>query len=240
MYIEIAGIPVEVIKKNIKNMHLSVLPPDGKVRISAPSNLDNESIKMFIRTKIGWIRKQQEAFYIQPRQNEREYVSGETIYLWGKQYFLEVRYNIKSYTIDLEGSRAIFTVRKNSTVEHRKRFVREWYRKLLKKEIEKYLPKWEEITGFKSDGWQVKYMKTCWGTCNEQTKNLIFNLQLAKKSIECLEYIIIHELIHLKVKNHDSEFIRILDEYMPYWRDNKKLLNDSKLDYMAPKTDEKS
>ena len=232
MQIEISGIKIEVQKKNIKNLHLVVAPPDGKVRVSAPMHLSDESIAMFVRTKLGWIKKQQEKFKKQPRQTEREYVSGETLYVWGQQYFLRVDYSYKGNSLVLEGNEAILTVRKESTASQREAFVNEWYRALLKEKIETYLPRWEKITGLHCDSWQTKYMTTRWGTCNTNTGKIWLNLQLAKKPIECLEYVILHELTHLKVRNHSKEFVALMDQYMPYWREIKKLLNDLKLDYM--------
>lgn len=232
MQIVVSNISVEVIRKNIKNMHLSVLPPDGKVRVSAPTKLTDEAITMFVRAKLGWIKKQQEKFQQQPRQSERQYVSGETLYVWGKQYFLQVEYSYKGNALTLSGDRAILTVRKESSPKQRESFVNEWYRNLLKQEVAKYLPKWEKITGLYCSGWQSKYMTTKWGTCNPTSKKIWLNLQLAKKPIECLEYVILHELAHLKVHNHGPEFTSILDQYMPYWREHKRRLNDSTLDYL--------
>ena len=232
MQIEISGIEIEVQKKNIKNLHLVVVPPNGKVRVSAPMHLSDDSIKMFVRTKLSWIKKQQDKFAKQPRQSEREYVSGETLYFFGQQYFLRVMYSYKGNSLILSGNEAILTVRKESTASQREAFVNEWYRELLKEQIAKLLPKWEEKTGLYCSTWQTKYMITKWGTCNTKTKKIWLNLQLAKKPIECLEYVILHELAHLKVKNHNSDFIAILDNHMPFWRETRKLLNDSKLDYM--------
>ncbi len=237
MQMTISGIPVEVTKKNIKNMHLAVLPPDGKVRVSAPENVSDESIAMFVRTKLGWVRKQRERFERQPRQSRREYVSGETLYVWGQQYFLQVEYSYRGNSLVLSGNKAILTVRKESTAKQREAFVQEWYRGLLKAEVEKYLPKWETATGFSASGWQSKYMKTKWGTCNTSTGKIWLNLQLAKKPVECLEYVILHELAHLRVKDHGPEFTAILDKYMPYWRERKRQLNESWLDYMPPGSD---
>ena len=232
MQIVIFNIPVEVIRKNIKNMHLSVLPPDGRVRVSAPAQLTDEAITMFVRTKLGWIKKQQEKFQQQPRQSERQYVSGETLYVWGKQYFLQVEYSYKGNAFTLSGDTAILTVRKESSPKQRESFVNEWYRNLLKQEVAKYLPKWEKTTGLYCSSWQSKYMTTKWGTCNPTSKKIWLNLQLAKKPIECLEYVILHELSHLKFHNHGPEFTAILDQYMPYWREHKRRLNDSTLDYL--------
>ena len=231
MQIEISGIKIEVQKKNIKNLHLVVAPPDGKVRVSAPMHLSDESIAMFVRTKLGWIKKQQEKFAEQPRQTKREYVSGETLNVFGHQYFLRVEYSYKGNSLVLEGNEAILTVRKESTAKQRETFVNEWYRNLLKEKIKIFLPKWENITGLHCDSWQIKYMTTRWGTCNTNTRKIWLNLQLAKKPIECLEYVILHELAHLKVRNHGKDFVVIMDQYMPYWRDVKNTLNNLKLDY---------
>ena len=232
MQVVVSNISVEVIRNNSKNMHLAVLPPDGRVRVSAPTQLTDEAITMFVRTKLGWIKKQQEKFQQQPRQSERQYVSGETLYVWGKQYFLQVEYSYKGNALILSGDKAILTVRKESSPKQRGSFVNEWYRSLLKQEVAKYLPKWEKTTGLYCSSWQSKYMTTKWGTCNPTSKKIWLNIQLAKKPIECLEYVILHELAHLKVHNHGPEFTAILDQYMPYWREHKRRLNDSTLDYL--------
>lgn len=228
----ISDISVEIIKKDIKNLHLAVLPPNGKVRVSAPLRLSDESIELFVRTKLSWIRKQQEKFALQPRQSQRQFVSGETLYVWGKPYYLQVVYSYKGNSLELSGDKAVLTVRKESTVKQRESYVNEWYRELLKVEIQKLLPKWEQITNLYCSDWQTKYMTTKWGTCNTETGKVWFNLQLAKKPVECLEYVILHELIHLAIRNHGDEFVARLDKYMPYWREIKKQLNDSKLDFM--------
>lgn len=232
MQLEISGIPVEIIKKNIKNMHLYVYPPDGIVRVSAPEIVSDRSIELFVRSKLGWIRKQQKRFQNQPRQSKREYVSGESFYLWGQQYYFEVKHDYKKNSLEIIGDKAILNVKKESTIEQREKFINEWYRRLLKNEIAKLLPKWERITGLYCSSWQTKYMITKWGSCNTSTKKIWLNLQLAKKPKECLEYVILHELAHIKVKNHNSDFIELLDSYMPYWREYKQSLNSSKLDYM--------
>ena len=157
--------------------------------------------------------------------------------MFGQQYFLRVEYSYKGNALVLSGNEAILTVRKESTAKQREAFVNEWYRALLKEKIEIYLPKWEKITGLYCDSWQTKYMTTRWGTCNTNSRKIWFNLQLAKKPIECLEYVILHELAHLKIKGHNKEFVALLDKYMPYWRDTRKLLNELKLDYMEDNND---
>ena len=225
----IDGIGVRIDRKKIKNMHLYVKPPDGVVSVSAPLRMSAVTIERFVRAKIGWVRKQQENFARQPRQAPRRYVSGETLYLWGKQYFLQVDYGNR-YSLSLSGDSAMLIVRNGSTIAQRENFVREWYRELLKEEITRTLPKWEAATGLKSDSWQTRYMTSKWGTCNISKRKIWFNLELAKKPIECLEYIILHELAHLRVRNHNAAFAALLDKHMPFWREVKKRLNEQTLD----------
>ena len=235
MILEVAGISVEVLKKKIKNLHLAVLPPDGAVRVSEPETFPDAAITMFVRTRLGWIRKQRETFEQQPRQSIRRYVSGESFYLWGRQYFLSVRYGNRGNSLTLSGDRAILTVRRTSTVKQRESFVREWYRSFLKTEIEKRLPFWERKTELFCSSWQTKYMTTLWGTCNTKTGKVWLNLQLAKKPLECLDYVILHELTHLKYRRHDDCYIAFLDAHMPYWREKRKTLNESTLDHLPMK-----
>ena len=227
----ISDIPIEVNKKNIKNMHLYVKPPNGSVSVSAPLNMSDEAIERFVRTKFNWIRQQRVKFDDQPRQTERQYVSGEAFYVWGKQYYLQTEYGNKNSLILLR-DKAILTVRKESTAEQRENFIREWYREQLKTDIARLLPKWEGITGLKAAGWQTKYMTTSWGTCNSKTGKIWLNLQLAKKTPECLEYVILHELCHLVEKKHNERFIAMMDKHMPMWREIKATLNGQTLDYM--------
>jgi predicted metal-dependent hydrolase len=227
----ISGIPIEVCKKNIKNMHLYVKPPNGKVMISAPLNMSDKAIERFVRTKVSWIKKQIDKFDRQLRQSERENVSGETLYVWGKQYYLQSEYGNKN-SIVLSGKKAVFTICKSSSVEWREKFIREWYREQLKIEIKRLLPKWEKITGLKCASWQTKYMTTRWGSCNIKTCKIWLNLQLAKKTPECLEYVILHELIHLVEKHHNERFTSLMNNYMPMWREVRFTLNGQTLDYM--------
>lgn len=231
MMLDISGIQIEVCRKNIKNMHLYVKPPKGNVTVSAPQSMSDEAIERFVRTKVSWIKKQVSNFDSQLRQSEREYISGETLYVWGKQYFMQTQYGNRN-SLTLSGDKAVLTVRKESSTEQREKFIREWYRELLKAEVERLLPKWEKITSLKASSWQTKYMTTKWGTCNTKTGKIWINLQLAKKTPECLEYIILHELIHLLERNHNERFVSLMDKYMPMWREIKVTLNSQTLDYM--------
>ncbi len=229
MQISISGIDVQVNKKNIKNMHLSVKPPLGNVVVSAPLLMTQKSIENFVRLNIDWIKKQQVKYINQPRMTERKYVSGETYYIWGKQYFLEFK-DSRRNVFKIDGNKIILEMRLSSTAEQRERFVREQYRKILSKQLERLIPKWEEITGLYCNEYKIKYMLTRWGTCNSKAKRIWINLQMLEKPIECLEYVILHELIHLKVSNHGKDFIDTISRFMPDWKDRRNLLNSKILD----------
>ena len=227
----VSGIPIEVQKKNIKNMHLQVKPPDGHVVISAPLSMSDKAIEMYARTNLSWVKKQMEKFQEQPRSSKRQYVSGETMYIWGKQYFLTFISDAQKNVFEIVGNKVFLRMRENSSVKQRESYVREQYRTMLKSEIEHLLPKWEQITGLYCESWQTKYMVTRWGTCNTDKKRLWFNLQLIHKPVECLEYVILHELIHLRERTHNEVFTAYMDLYMQNWREIRKQLNDSMLDF---------
>jgi predicted metal-dependent hydrolase len=221
----IQDIEIEIIKKRIKHIHLYVLPPNGSVRISAPLSVSDDNIRLFASSKINWIRAKQKKFAEQPRHSEREFVSGETIYIWGKQYYLQVEYSNKAYNFLIEGEKAILTVRKESTTAQRESYVNEILRQYLKNEINRRLPFWEQKTGLHCKQWLVKYMKTRWGTYSVRTETISFNLQLAHKPAECLEFIIVHELGHIRHRNHGQGFIAYMDTYLPDWRETNNKLN---------------
>lgn len=225
MEIRAAGICVDVRKKKIKNMYLTVKPPDGQVVISAPVSMPDEEIEKFIKERAEWILKQRKRFEGQLPKEERKYISGEPLYVWGKKYVLDCRESGKRNSFMLCGDMAVLNMRCGSTAEQREHFIREQYRSMLKEAVEKLLPKWEAITGLYCDSWQTKYMKTRWGTCNTVKKRIWFNVALAEKPPECLEYVILHELTHIRIKNHGPEFKAVMGQYMPEWKEVKKRLN---------------
>lgn len=227
MQIQIDGIPVTIVKKNIKHLHLTVRAPAGEVFVSAPKRMPKEVILLFVREKIGWIRKQQEKIASHPRPGKHQYISGETIFVWGRPYTLEVTHDGRRNSLVLTESTAILNVRRESTKEQREAYLNEWYRLQLKEAVTILLPKWEGITDLHPSGWQSKNMATRWGTCNTSTKKIWLSLQLAKKPVECLEYVILHELAHLVIPDHGADFAAILDRYMPIWREVKNRLNES-------------
>lgn len=224
--IEVSNFIIDVIRKSIKNMHLSVYPPTGRVRIAAPLNVDDEAVKLFAISKLAWIKKNQRKFEMQDRQMPRIFEQRESHYFEGKRYLLRVteqnappRVEIKTKTyIDL-------FIRPNATVEQRQNCINEWYRKQLKNQIPQLIQKWEPIIGVSVSDWGVKQMKTKWGTCNIEQKRIWINLELAKKPYYCLEYIIVHEMIHLIERHHNDNFLAHLDKYLPKWKLYKEELN---------------
>lgn len=225
MKTEISGIPIEIIRKNIKNLHLYVLLPDGRVRVTAPKKMTDSSIKMFIGDKIGWIQKKQEKILSRAQPAELKYVTDEEIFIFGKRYYLDLRYAGRSKKPLISEEKVILTLGKDSGIKKREKYLNKWFRELLKTEILKYLPKWENITGLHPSDWQIKNMRTRWGTCNTMTGKIWINLQLVKKPVVFLEYVLLHELVHLRVRNHGKDFKAALDRYMPEWREIKKQLN---------------
>jgi hypothetical protein len=225
-YITVSDLVIEVDRKNIKNLHLSVNPPDGRVRIAAPLKIDDEAVRLFAVSKLSWIRRQQRKFEAQPRQSEREFVSGESHYFNGERYLLNVIYRKGKAKVVIRNKTYMdLYVRDNSNQKQRQRVVTEWYRKQLKAKIPDLINKWQEIIGVTLNGWGVRQMKTKWGTCNIEEKHIWLNLELAKKPDLCLEYIIVHELVHLLERKHNDRFVALMDEFMPNWRLYRDELN---------------
>jgi len=223
----INDIEIELTKKNIKNLYLSVHPPDGRVKISAPYRMNMDSIRLFVISKISWIKRQQSKFKNQERQPEREYVSGESHYFLGQRYLLNVIYtNKRKQGVEVRNKKYIdLYVRENAPKHIRERVMIEWYRKQLKELIPPLIAKWEPIIGVKVKEFGVKRMKTCWGTCNTKAKRIWINLELAKKSPTCLEYVIVHEMVHLLERHHNERFKAYMDKFIPNWRAVKAELN---------------
>jgi predicted metal-dependent hydrolase len=224
--LEIGNISVEVVKKNIKNLHLAVYPPHGKVRLAAPENVNDNTLRLFTISKLPWIKKQQRKFAGQERQPERKYVHRESHYFLGKRYLLRIIKSDKVKKIELKNKTYIdMHVPLNSSKEQRHHLMNEWYRAELKKIIPELLHKLEKKIGVEVEDWNVKQMKTKWGTCNIQKKRILLNLELAKKPVHCLEYIIVHELVHLLERLHNEQFIAYMDKFMPRWRYYREELN---------------
>lgn len=228
----VAGISIQIIRKNIKNLHLGVHPPEGHVRVAVPEHVTDERIRLAVIDKLAWIKKQQAEFMAQPRQSAREMVTGESHYFFGKSYRLEVIEQAGKHKVEVvSGSKIRLTVTKNTRTDSRLKILNEWYREQLKQLMPQLLDKWQSKMGVAANDWGVKKMKTKWGSCNIEAKRIWLNLDLAKKPPECLEYILVHELVHLLERHHNNRFIAYMDEFMPKWRLHRDTLNKSPLSH---------
>ncbi len=217
---------IDVVRKDIKNMHLAVYPPTGRVRIAAPLRIDDEAVRLFAISKISWIRKHQRNFLAQDRQAPRQYKERESHYFLGKRYLLRIKEHEAPAKVELKTKTYIdLFVRPNTTSEQKQTILNEWYRSELKKLIQPIIDKWEKQIGVTVDDWQVKQMKTKWGTCNIEKRRIWINLELVKKPIHCLEYIIVHEMIHLLERHHNDRFLSLMEKNMPQWKFYKEELN---------------
>ncbi len=220
----VSNVEIEVNKKNIKNMYLKVSGHDGKVSISAPLRMKDEAIIKFAAGRIDWIEKQLDKFKNRIIQAESEYTAGEIHYVWGIPYYLEINYHHRA-KVSITDNRLVLTADKDSTGKQREKILNEWYRNQLKKILPKLVEKWESVIGVKSEEIKVRNMKSRWGTCNTRDKCISINLQLARKPVECLEYVVVHELVHLLEHSHNAVFKGYMDTYLPDWRAVKKRLN---------------
>jgi predicted metal-dependent hydrolase len=223
--IELGNIKVDVEQKDIKNIHLSVYPPNGRVKISAPNRMDLDTIRVYAISKLKWIKKKQEQFRNQERETPREYLTKESHYFLGKRYLLKVLVQNASSSVKLTQREIIMHVRPDTPADKKQEILDEWYRTELKKVIPPLISRWEAIIGVKTNEFGVKKMRTKWGTCNPDAKRIWLNLELAKKPVECLEYIIVHELVHLLERSHNERFISYMDKFLPKWRSHKEELN---------------
>lgn len=225
----INNIPIQIIRKPIKNLHLAVYPPDGQVRISAPLRITDDAIRLLVVNRLQWIKKQQAKFEAQPRQTEREVVSGESHYLWGQRYRLDVTYQAGKPTLQSKGNYLYITLPPETNQNAREALLTHYYRQVLKQRIPELLSKWQPKLGVSVNAWGIKRMKTKWGSCNIMDKRIWLNLELVKKSPECLEFVVVHELVHLLERYHNKRFYAFMDEYLPTWCSVKDKLNHEHL-----------
>ena len=225
----IRGIEVLVLRKKIKNLHLNVLPPNGAVRVSAPLNMNDDAIHTFLATRISWIKKQQAKFKGQERQTIRKFVSGESHYFLGKRYLLEVEYidsKPKKPKVEIVNKKKIvLKVNPGSDSKKREQVLQNWYRKKLREILTPMIKSWQKKIVVEVNFWGIRQMKTKWGSCNEKTKRIWFNLELIKKPEYCIEYVVVHELLHLLERTHNDRFVQLMDLHLPKWRSTKDELN---------------
>lgn len=225
-HITVENIVVDVVKKDIKNLHLRVLAPQGRVRVTAPLRLNDTAIKSFVISKLSWIRKHQLKFERNGERESLEFVTGENHLYQGKLYPLNVIYHNGRPGVDLNGGSCInLYVRMGSNRLQREKVIIEWYRSRLKEQIPGLIEKWEHIIGVEVKTWAIRKMKTRWGSCMVNSGKICFNLELAKKPQICLEFIVVHELTHLLERSHNHIFKDLMDKFWPDWRHHQRLLN---------------
>ena len=223
--VRIKDIDIDVIKKDIKNIHLSVYPPNAEVRISAPESYDIDTIRHFAISKLSWIKDNIEIIQKQKRIEPKDYVSGESHYLFGRRYRFKL-VNDKKSRIEIQGTNTIVMYAKEGvTRDYKHKLMNKWYKTKLEDKLNTLIKRWENITGFKFNSWQIKKMKSRWGSCNPENKTAIFNPELSKTKIKNIEYIILHELIHTEIRTHNKDFLGYLNKYMPNWTLYKNDIN---------------
>ncbi|MEK6627189.1 MAG: SprT family zinc-dependent metalloprotease [Bdellovibrionota bacterium] len=223
--LKLGEISVEVVQKDIKNIHLSVYPPTGKVRISAPLRMKFDAIRMFALSKLSWIKSKQKKLNNQKRESQREFIDRESHYLWGRRYLLNIVESVQSPRVELKHDKIVLHVKQKSSRRTMEALVEQWYRDLIKEEAPEIIAKWEPILGVKVKRVFVQLMKTKWGSCSPKTASVRLNTELARKPKEFLEYIIVHEMTHLRVPTHNARFASIMDQNMPNWRQYRDELN---------------
>jgi len=226
----ISGIEVEVIRKDIKNLHIGVYPPEGRVRVAAPLQVDDDAVRLAIISKLHWIKRQKVHFQEQPRQSKREYIHRESHYFLGNRYLLNVNEQSGAARVEIRRKNQLdLFVPHGADAAKRERVLLAWYRKELKYRIPNIIDKWQAIIGVAVADWGVKRMKTKWGSCNIEARRIWLNLELAKKPVQCLEYIAVHEMVHLLERHHNERFTDLMDGFMPSWRLYRDELNRTPL-----------
>ncbi len=223
--IDLGGIPADVLRKRIKHVHLSVYPPAGRVRISAPEHMALDTIRVFAISRLAWIKGQQRKVQAQQREAPRDYIDRESHYLWGKRYLLTVLEQDAAPRIDLQHRHIVLSVRPGTSTERRQAWLDAWYREQLRQVLAPLLHKWQAAMQVQASSVFVQRMKTKWGSCNPSRRTIRLNTDLAKKPPECLEYIVVHELAHLIEPSHNARFVSVMNLFMPRWQLYRDELN---------------
>lgn len=229
----VAGIDVDVVYKDIKNLHIGVYPPLGRVRVAAPERLDDDRVRLAVIQRLSWIKKQRKEFQHTERQSEREMVTGESHYVWGRRFRLKIVERPGRAHFEIDGERLLLYMPEGTSTERRHALLDHWYRQQLRNTLPGLIAKWESKLELSVPRWSVRRMKTKWGSCNRESRHIWFNVELAKKHPDCLEYIVVHEMTHYLERSHGDRFSALMDGFMNDWRSRQAQLN------AAPLTDER-
>jgi predicted metal-dependent hydrolase len=224
--LDLGELHAEVTRKAIKHVHLSVLPPAGKVRVAAPQGMALDTIRLFVISKLAWIRSQQRKLQAQERETPREFLNKESHYLWGKRYLLELAFADAAPAVSLTRRKLHLQVRRDADPARREEVLDSWYRQQVREAVPALLEKWQPLLGVRAERVFVQRMKTKWGSCTPASGYIRLNTDLAKKPPECLEYIVVHELVHLLEPTHNERFSALMDLYLPQWQHLRKRLNN--------------
>lgn len=227
--LQLGEISIDVVLKDIKNIHLSVYPPTGRVRISAPVGTKTDALRAYAISRLAWIKKHQKQFCEQEREAPRDYIERESHYVWGKRYLLTVEETGGATGVDLTHRALILRVRPGTPRHKRAEILSRWYRDRIRAEIDGMMPRWEKRLGVSVNRVFVQKMATQWGSCNPAARNIRLNTELGKKPLRCLEYILVHEMVHLIEPNHGERFRKLMDRHMPQWRERRDELNRAPL-----------
>lgn len=222
----LGNISIAVTRKNIKNVHLSVYPPDGRVTLAAPSSTRLEVARAYAASKLGWIREQQKKLQNQARETPRQYIGRESHYLWGRRYLMKIIYKDEKPSVKLDHKRITLCVRPGSDKAKRAEIIHSWHRSLLHKAVPQLINKWEQKLRVSVSGFFLQRMKTKWGSCNHRVGHIRLNTELVKKPKDLLEYVIVHEMVHLVEPTHSDNFTALMDKYYPAWREARTELNE--------------
>lgn len=222
---KLGEIQVDVVLKSIRNIHLGVYPPNGRVRVAAPEGTNLERLRLFLVSKLDWIKKQRKKVLAQERETRRDYLDRESHFVWGRRYLLKVVEQEAPPIIDLKANQMLLKVRPGTCRDRKAEVVEAWYRKLVKEAASELVAKWEPKLKVSLGDLHVRVMRTRWGTCNPSTSTIRLNTDLAKKPPECLEYIVVHELVHLLEPTHNARFVALMNRHMPDWRHRRQVLN---------------
>lgn len=226
-YLTVRGIDVDVVYKDIKNLHIGVYPPMGRVRVAAPLKLDDDRVRLAVIQRLPWIKQRRDQLQAVVRQSEREMVTGESHYVWGVRHRLKVVERLGRGHLEVDGERLVLYVPEGTTVDQRRALLDSWYRAQLRHALDELIALSETKLGVTVPKWTLRRMKTKWGSCNRETRHLWFNVELAKKHPDCLEFIVIHEMTHYFERGHGERFTKLMDQHLPDWRSRRDLLTDA-------------
>ncbi|TCJ90426.1 MULTISPECIES: M48 family metallopeptidase [Dermacoccus] len=224
-YLTVRGIDIDVIYKDIKNLHIGVYPPLGRVRVAAPTRLDDNAVRLAVIQRLPWIKQQRQQFKDAERQSEREMVAGESHYVWGNRYRLKTIERPGGTHFEIDGDRLVLYIPPGRDSAQRRTALDRWYREQLRHVLPDVIATWEDKLGLSVPKWSIRRMKTKWGSCNRETRHIWFNTELAKKHPDCVEYIVVHEMTHYLERGHGERFTKLMDRELPDWRSRRERLN---------------